>query len=454
MLNEIFREYDIRGIFGEDLTQRNVKALGVCLGTHFKARGVKTVSVGYDARLSADAIFGWLLSGLNQSDLEIYDIGLLPTPVGYYSVFTEKFDANIMITGSHNPKEYNGFKITIFKDSFFGTELAEFGKKVIKFAQENREIPDNKKAQKFDILSDYLAFLSEQFKALKNFKTPFVIDCANGATGAIIPQICQNLGLNAKILFAEPDGNFPNHHPDPSIKENLRDIENEIAAGRAKFGFGFDGDGDRIAVLTEKRDIKGDELAYLYALKMQNPAILGEVKFSQMIYDEIAKFGRTFISKTGHSNIKKAIKENPEIALGAEVSGHIYFKERYFGFDDATYAMLRVLELVQSGLNLDAELDKLPKVFSTDEIKVKTTEAQKFAIVERLKAKLKEGVSALPEIREINETDGARVHFKDGWALVRASNTTPVIVTRFEAQSAEFRDLLQKEFMKLLDECM
>lgn len=453
MLNEIFREYDIRGIFGDDLNETNVKALGKELGAYFYEHGVKTLSIGRDARTHGETIFGWLVSGLNLSQIELFDIGLLPTPVGYFSVFCGKFDANIMITGSHNPKEYNGFKITIFKDSFFGVALSEFGKKVIRSANKKLFIPDNFSITKFNIKTPYLRFLEREFSGLKGLDLNFAIDCANGAMGAVVPQLCEALGLKAQILFSEPDGNFPNHHPDPSIKENLKDIQTAVTNG-AKIGFAFDGDGDRIAVITPKRNIKGDELAYLYSLKMERPIILGEVKCSQVMYDEINKRGQTIMGKTGHSNIKKTIKENPQIALGAEVSGHIYFKERYFGFDDGLYAMLRLLELVQNGVDLDAELERLPRVFSTDEIKVQTSDELKFRVVDILKNRLKRREKALPKINEIIEIDGVRVHFDGGWALVRASNTTPVIVTRFEANTTEFRDELQAKFGAILDEIL
>lgn len=453
MLNEIFREYDIRGIFGDDLNETNVKALGKELGAYFYERGVKTLSIGRDARTHGETIFGWLVSGLNLSQIELFDIGLLPTPVGYFSVFCGKFDANIMITGSHNPKEYNGFKITIFKDSFFGVALSEFGKKVVRSANKKLFIPDNFSITKFDIKTPYLRFLEREFSGLKELDLNFAIDCANGAMGAVVPQLCEALGLKAQILFSEPDGNFPNHHPDPSIKENLKDIQTAVTNG-AKIGFAFDGDGDRIAVITPKHNIKGDELAYLYSLKMEHPIILGEVKCSQVMYDEINKRGQAIMGKTGHSNIKKTIKENPQIALGAEVSGHIYFKERYFGFDDGLYAMLRLLELVQNGVDLDAELERLPRVFSTDEIKVQTSDELKFRVVDILKNRLKRREKTLPKINEIIEIDGVRVHFDGGWALVRASNTTPVIVTRFEANTTEFRDELQAKFSAILDEIL
>lgn len=451
-MDKIFREYDIRGIYGTDLNERTVKAIGKAVGEHFVEKGVKTISIGFDARLSAENIFNWLISGLNLSNVEIYNIGLLPTPVGYFSVFTEEFDANIMITGSHNPKEYNGFKITIGKDSLYGKELAEVGKKAIEYAK--TDIKDSVEFKEYDILTKYLEFYNEAFKGLKGFKEPFIIDCGNGTAGITTAKICENLELNAKILFKEPDGNFPNHHPDPSEAKNLEHLKAKMKQAGINLGFAFDGDSDRIAVLTPKRSIKGDELACLFSLNMKNPKILGEVKCSQVMYDFINSHGgEAIMCKTGHSNIKKAIKElNAD--LGAEVSGHIYFKERFFGFDDAVYAMFRVLELVKLGYDLDAEIEKLPVMYSTDEIKIQTSDERKFQIVEKLKQKLKDEnfVDGLGKILEICDIDGIRVKFENGWALVRASNTTPVIVTRFEAKTDEFKDKLQEKFIKLVDD--
>ena len=459
MIDEIFREYDIRGVFERDLNEASVKAIGLNLGREMLRRGAKNVSVGYDARLSAGEIFGWLVSGLNLAGIKIYDIGLLPTPVGYFSVFADYFDANIMITGSHNPKEYNGFKITIFKDSYFGEDLQKLKFAVLVDIEAGARIADDFRAEKFDVATPYKNFLIEQFEHLKNLPLKIIVDCGNGAVGAVLPAICEALNLNAEILYAQPDGNFPNHHPDPSEEENLHDLK-EALKGEFGIGFGFDGDGDRIAVLTKKCNIKGDELAYLYSLAMKNPRVLGEVKCSQNMYDEIdAHGGKSFMGKTGHSNIKKAMKEL-NIDMAAEVSGHIFFKERYFGFDDATYAMFRALELVAKGFDLDGELDKLSRVFSTDEIKIKTTDAQKFALVARLKEILfeiykngdaKNQLAGLGEIAEIIDIDGVRVRFTDGsWALVRASNTTPVIVTRFEAKSEEILNKIQDKLGAIL----
>ncbi|MCI7076512.1 phosphomannomutase/phosphoglucomutase [Campylobacter sp.] len=450
MIKNIFREYDIRGLVDEQLNDASVKAIGKALGEQIKKSGAKRVSVGYDARTHAPMLFSALVSGLNAQGLELFDIGLAPTPVGYFSVFSGEFDANVMITGSHNPKEYNGFKITIGTDSFFGKDLEALGavvQNLLKVDPLSANITADKRAQKFDILSKYEDFYVKNFSHLNGFALPFVCDFGNGAAGVAASRIIKALNLNAKMLYAEPDGNFPNHHPDPSVEANLADLKNELKASGAKIGFGFDGDGDRIAVLCGERSIKGDELAYLYALNMKNPRVLGEVKCSQNMYDEINKLGSAFMGKTGHSNIKKAMKEL-NIDMAAEVSGHIFFKERYFGFDDALYAMVRALELLYKGIDFESELDKLPKLYSTDEIKVEATESMKFAVIERIKVELKN--ADLPEILDIVDIDGLRVRFEAGWALVRASNTTPVLVTRFEASSE--RDLadIRERFSKLI----
>lgn len=451
MIEEIFREYDIRGIVPTELNEESVKAIGYALGEEFKKQDVKKISIGFDARLSANELMHYLVSGLSKFDFEIFSLGLIPTPVGYYSVFSNKFDANIQITGSHNPKEYNGFKITIKTDSFFGDDLIRLGKRVKELIDTKFKIEDNSEILAYDILSDYVEFFKKEFSDLKNFDFPFVIDCANGAAGISAKRVVDELNLNAKILFADPNGNFPNHHPDPSVEENLKDLKRVMSEDKITLGFGFDGDGDRIAVILNNKNIKGDMLACLFALNMKNPRILGEVKCSQVLYDYVDKIGKSFMGKTGHSNIKKAMKEL-DIDLAAEVSGHIFFKERFFGFDDALYAMMRVLELIKLGFNLEDELNKLPITYSSDEIKIDTTESKKFAIVEAIKERISNGIDELPEITDVIDIDGIRVKFKDGFALVRASNTTPVIVTRFEAKTKEFKDKLEAVFKKLIDE--
>jgi len=252
-------------------------------------------------------------------------------------------------------------------------------------------------------------------------------------------------------MYCEPDGTFPNHHPDPSVEENLKDIKEKLK-GKYELGFAYDGDADRIAVLTKNYNIKGDELALIFSKTFKSPTIIGEVKCSQVMYDEINKFGRAVMYKTGHSNLKVKIKEL-DADLAAEVSGHIFFNDRYFGYDDAIYATLRVLELVKNGMDLDEEMRKIPKTFSTDEIKVKTTEEEKFAHINRIKEALQNPPADFPTIKEIVDVDGVRVIFENGWGLVRASNTTPVLVTRFESINKDDLEIYQEKLNYLIEAC-
>ena len=275
-----------------------------------------------------------------------------------------------------------------------------------------------------------------EFSHLKGMNTRIVYDCGNGVAGVVTEDIFARLELKTKGIYVEPDGTFPNHHPDPSVEHNLKDIK-KLLEEEGDIAFAYDGDADRIAVLTHKNNIKGDMMALLYSMKMDKPTVIGEVKCSQVMYDELEKRGaKVIMYKTGHSNLKVKMKE-VGADLACEVSGHVFFKNRYFGYDDAIYATLRMLELVHDGIDLDAELAKLPQVFSTEEIKVETTEAQKFKIIERVKELLKNPPASFPVIKDIIDVDGVRINFEKGWGLVRASNTTPVLVTRFESTDKE-----------------
>lgn len=449
MKETIFREYDIRGLYGSELNEKFVKALGYFLGLKMKESSCENVSVGYDARYSNKELFSYLVSGLNKAKIKIYSLGLVPTPLGYFSLYEgKKFDANIMITGSHNPKDYNGFKITIKKDSFFGEELKIFGKKVL--SNLDLEIKDDLTYEEYDILSIYINFMLEQFKDLKNLKTKIAIDCANGASGVVIKPLVEKLALNATILFDKPDGQFPNHEPDPTEPENLLALQDCVKKDKdIKFAFAFDGDADRVVALSRNRIFCGDELCYLFAKDIDNPRVLADVKASKNLFDEVAKFGTILMSKSGHSNIKKMIKEH-NIDLAAEVSGHIFFKHRYFGFDDAIYAFLRTLELINKGYDIEKMIQSLPKLYTIDEVKIKSDDKVKFKIIEAFKDELKKGV--LKDLKSLCEIDGARMDFENGWGLVRASNTTPYIITRFEANTEEEVKRIQDMIMNLFNE--
>jgi len=431
-MKTIFREYDIRGIFDKELNEKMVKLIGYFLGQ--KVKGSKVVAIGFDARSHSPILRDYLASGLNMAGCTVLDMGLVATPVNYFSNYIThgeyETDASIMITGSHNPSEYNGFKITMDKAPFFGEEIYALGDEII--ANLEMIIDDNPTTVKIDVKTPYIDYMVDSFNHLKGFEKKIVLDGGNGVVDTVISDIFDALKLDYNGIYMEPDGTFPNHHPDPSVEENLVDIK-ALLKQEGEIAFAYDGDADRIAVLTHKYNIKGDQMALLYAMKMENPTVIGEVKCSQVMYDELERRGATAIMyKTGHSNLKVKMRETGA-DLACEVSGHIFFKHRYFGYDDAIYATLRMLELLQDGIDLDAELDALPQVFSTEELKVKTTEQEKFKIIDEVKLLLQNPPSDFPEIKSIIDVDGVRINFEHGWGLVRASNTTPVLVTRFES---------------------
>ena len=448
----IFREYDIRGIFDKELNEQSVKLIGYFLGEKIKALG-GVVSIGYDARTHSPILRDYLTSGLNFAGCSVLDMGMVATPVNYFSNYVqplnveEKVVASVMITGSHNPSEYNGFKITLDKSPFFGEEIYALGDEII--ANSKLEIPDNTESIAIDTKKQYIAYMVEHFSHLKGFDKKIVIDGGNGVVDTVITDIFDALELNYEGIYMEPDGAFPNHHPDPSVEENLVDIK-ALLEKSGEIAFAYDGDADRIAVLTHKYNIKGDQMALLYSMKMENPTVIGEVKCSQVMYDELERRGaRAIMYKTGHSNLKVKMRET-NADLACEVSGHIFFKHRYFGYDDAIYATLRMLELLQDGIDLDAQLDALPQVFSTEEIKVETTDKEKFLLIDKVKELLENPPIDFPTIVNIIDVDGVRINFEKGWGLVRASNTTPLLVTRFESIDKLLAKLYEDEVNRLI----
>ena len=430
----IYREYDIRGIYEKELNEESVTKIGYALASKIEG---EYVAVGYDARSHSPILFEYLVAGLNAGGKKVLDMGLVPTPVNYFSNYQEWNGitpvASVMITGSHNPSEYNGFKITVDKAPFFGEDIYALGRECDAMqmpAKVKRDVTQIKAKER------YIDFLVNEFKHLKGMETKIVYDCGNGVGGVVLPEIFEKLTLHSKGLYVEPDGTFPNHHPDPSVEKNLEDIK-ALLEKEGDIAFAYDGDADRIAVLTHKNNIKGDMMAILFAMKMDKPTVVGEVKCSQVMYDELERRGaKAVMYKTGHSNLKVKMKEI-YADLACEVSGHIFFQHRYFGYDDAIYATLRVLELIKDGIDLDAELAKLPKVYATEEIKVETTEEEKFKIIDKVKELLKNPPADFPNMKDIIDVDGVRINFEKGWGLVRASNTTPVLVTRFESTDKE-----------------
>ena len=442
MINKtIFRQYDIRGIVNEDLTQENSKLIGYFLGLTIKEK-IKTtpyIVVGYDVRTHSNMLFEALISGLNLSGCKVLNIGLVATGVNYFASFQEflvnnetiKPTASIMITGSHNAKKYNGFKITINNEPFFGDELLALYERILK--NQNIEIPLNLNFIEIDAKKLYVDYMVNQFSHLKDFKIPFAVDCGNGVANTVLCEILDKLNLNYQGLHLTPDGEFPNHHPDPTNEKNLEDIK-ALLNDECNLGFAYDGDADRIAVLTQKYNIKGDMLALLFSKTMKNPVIIGEVTYSQNIFDELNHEAKTIMNKTGYSNLRLKLKElNADLA--AEVSGHIFFNDRYYGFDDAIYATFRVLELLYKGIDLDFELDKLPKVYTSENMELEIEERNKFLIIKKIEEKLSLIQRGFPIIKNILKIDGLRINFEYGWALIRASNTNAVIMTKYEATS-------------------
>lgn len=454
MPSTIFREYDIRGIFEQELNEDIVKKIGFHLANKLKQKvsTAKYMAVGYDARTHSPILKEWLSSGINKAGLEVLDMGLVPTPANYFSNYVEfeerQVDGSVMITGSHNPPEYNGFKITLDKYPFFGEEIYSLGREIL---EDTQTIEDNTKTISIDAKDKYIDYIVEHFSKLDLKDKKFIFDCGNGVAGVVLRDILDRLDISYDILFEEPDGTFPNHHPDPSDESTLKDIKEKLASGEYDFGFAYDGDADRIALLSKNYNFKGDILAIFFSKFIENPTVIGEVKCSQIMYDTINTYGKAVMYKTGHSNLKVKIKEL-NASFAAEVSGHLFFNDRYFGYDDAIYSTFRALELIADGFDFDKEYEALPKVYSTDEINITVTEDTKFPLVEKLKSSLENPPSFMPKIKDIITVDGIRVDFEDGWGLVRASNTTPKLVTRFEAKSQENAKLYEDSLMRLFNQ--
>ncbi len=444
--SHVFREYDIRGIADTEFTDDFVRSLGRAFATLMLAEGKKKTSVGHDMRPSSSRLKKALLEGLTAGGLDVVDLGLVPTPVLYFSVSHLKLDAGICITGSHNPVEYNGFKMHLAERPFFGAEI-----------QKMREIIDKGafskgagKVEQGKIIPAYQDYVASLFKFKRKIKV--VVDSGHGMGGVVAPDLIRRLGHDVIELYSNLDPTFPDHHPDPSEPHNLEDVRKKVLETKADMGIAFDGDADRIGLIDEKGGIMpGDKILLLCARailkKKPGATIIGDVKCSQTVYDDIKKRGGNPVMwKTGHSLIKAKMKET-HAELAGEMSGHIFFVDRWFGFDDAIYAACRVLEIADEDPRpLSQHLADLPQLFSTPELRVDCADNVKFDLVRRAVEHFKK------EYRVI-DTDGARILFDGGWGLVRASNTQPVLVMRFEADSekrlGEIRSLVEGTIHKL-----
>ena len=429
----IFREYDIRGIVDEDLNEELSYKIGrACVRfAEIDISDPVCMSVGWDCRLSGQRYAKALMLGLQSKNAKIMELGPVSTPMSYFSVFSnKKCNGSIMVTGSHNPPNYNGFKICVGEKTLFKEDIQTLRK----YVNEDKSIYDNQESlysKKYDIFPEYKKFILNNIKLKKTLRV--CVDAGNGMAGPYAPDIFQELGCEIIKLFCEPDGNFPNHEADPSVDKNLKPLIEMVQKEKADLGMAFDGDGDRIGIVDENGAIiRGDKLLILFAREVikENPgvSVISEVKSSDLLYKDIKKHGGNPIMwKTGHSIIKAKMKETKALLAG-EMSGHIFFADRFFGFDDAIYAGARLLEILsQKNKPISSLFFDIPKTESTPEIRVTCSDSTKFNLIDKLKKSF--------STYKINTIDGIRIEFKSGWALVRASNTQPAIVMRFEANT-------------------
>jgi len=436
---EIFRQYDIRGIVDKDLTPESVELLGRAMGTYYRRLGLRQVALGKDCRLSSPAFSQALSRGLRSTGCDVVDLGTIPTPLLYFSVYHEKREAGVMITGSHNPPEYNGFKMMAGEETLYGETIQD----ILKIIQEDafiQESPGTREAS--DILPEYHRYLTGNIRLRRELKV--AVDAGNGTGGAVAVPLFKELGCRVIELYCEMDGTFPHHHPDPTLPEALEDLITAVKGNQADVGIAYDGDADRLGVIDDQGNIIwGDQIMILFArdLLPSHPGapVISEVKASKLLYEEIERLGgRPVMWKTGHSLIKKKIKEEKALIAG-EMSGHIFFADRYYGFDDAIYASARLLELLSgSEAKLSEMLSDLPRTYHTPEIRVYASDEVKFRIVEMVK-------EDMGRKYPIVDIDGVRAQFPRGWGLVRASNTQEVLVLRFEADTREDLEAIRKE---------
>ena len=430
----IIREYDIRGVVGKTLHVADALALGKAFGTFVARAGGKKITVGYDGRTHSPDFEKALVEGLVSTGADVVRIGLGPTPMLYFSTYHAKADAGIMVTGSHNPPDQNGFKMMMDKKlpgggPIYGAAI----KKLAELALANDFVAGKGSASDMDVRDAYLDRLHKDYASPQDLTV--VWDCGNGAGGEIVQKLTAKLPGKHILLFEKIDGTFPNHHPDPTVAKNLVDLQAAVKQHKADFGVAFDGDADRIgAVDGQGRIVAGDQLLAIYASEVlkahKGAAIIADVKASQVLFDEVSRMGGVPIMwKTGHSLIKSKMAESKS-PLAGEMSGHIFFADTYYGFDDAIYAAIRLLSVVgKSGKSLTAWRDALPSTISTPELRFDIDEARKFAVVDEIKTRLKAANA------NVNDIDGVRVNTADGWWLLRASNTQAVLVARAESGS-------------------
>jgi phosphomannomutase/phosphoglucomutase len=438
----IYREYDIRGVVDKDLTPAIAKRLGQGFGTSMVQRNKRNLVVGRDGRLSSKSFADALIEGLVSTGCHVIDIGLCPTPAYYFSIFHLDKDGGMVVTGSHNPPKFNGLKVSVGKSTIFGEEIQSLGKLI----EKGKFFSGKGSLGREEIIRPYQDYIKKNIRLEKKMRV--VIDAGNGTAGPAAGPLLKDLGCELEQLYCEVDGRFPNHFPDPTIPDNLKDLIDRVKKTRADVGIGYDGDADRIGVVDDQGNIIwGDQLMILFSreiLKVRKGAtFVAEVKCSQNLFNDIEKHGgKAIMWKTGHSLIEEKMREEKSV-LGGEMSGHLFFADRYFGYDDAIYASCRLIELLsKTDKKLSQLLSDVPRTFITPEIRVDCPDEIKFRVVEIVR-------EALRKDHPVIDVDGARVKFEDGWGLVRASNTQPVLVLRFEALTQdrlnEIRGLVEKK---------
>jgi len=448
MMNpEVFREYDVRGVVDRDLNEEMVYELGLAIGTYASLKGIKMMAVGRDCRLSSESYARTVIKGIAATGIDTVDIGLCATPMLYFSIRHLQTGGGVMVTGSHNPPDFNGFKICIGPDTIYGEDIQD-----LRRIMENKQyVKGTGRCRAEQIVAPYQDYLFQNIQIDRELH--IVVDGGNGTGGLFALPIFQRCGCRVTDIFCDPDGRFPNHFPDPTVPENLKELIRLVKETKADAGIAYDGDADRLGVISDEGKVLwGDELLLVFSrsILQRHPgaAIIGEVKCSQKLYDDIARCGgRPIMWKAGHSLIKGKMKEEHALLAG-EMSGHLFFADRYFGYDDAIYASLRLLEILsQTGRKLSDIMSDVPETFTTPEIRLDCSDSIKFQVVEQVTERLRRHYPVI-------DIDGARVVFDDGWGLIRASNTQPVLVLRFEAATRKRLEEIRAAIENTLQQTM
>jgi phosphomannomutase/phosphoglucomutase len=445
----IFKAYDIRGIVGETLTEPVVRQIGAALGLAARDKGVKAVVVGRDGRLSGPALVAALAEGINRAGVDVIDIGMVPTPVVYYATYELGTGSGVAVTGSHNPPEYNGLKMMVAGDTLYGDTIRGLYDTIVAegFGARFEGIAPGTTRQA-DLAEAYLGRITGDVKLARPMK--IAVDCGNGVAGALAPELYRRLGCDVTELFCEVDGNFPNHHPDPAHPENLQDLIRCLRDTDAEIGLAFDGDGDRLGVVTKDGQIiYPDRQLMLFAedvlQRVPGGQVIYDVKCSRNVASHVRKHGgQPLMWRTGHSLVKAKLRETGA-PLAGEMSGHIFFKERWYGFDDGLYAGARLLEILSREADPSRRLNALPDSTTTPELQLKTAEGENFTLVEKLRNEAK-----FERATEVTTIDGVRAEYPDGFGLARPSNTTPVVVLRFEADDDAALARIQDDFRRAI----